>query len=163
MRHLPLGFFTSTTFASQVVYWASPTNPACLSLLASSIAACLLLSPSFLFFCETGLALGKTDNLWEAILGCTPGRSAADHAKRSALCVRMLSMWCSSPLGRVVPIWRNRFGCGRGKCLMSPTGSTLASEFILGSRSSPAKAALSWDCSILWVVKGGWGSFRLGI
>jgi len=30
------------------------------------------------------LALGKTDNLWEATLGCTPGRSVADQANRSA-------------------------------------------------------------------------------
>jgi len=163
MRHLPLGFFTSTTFASQVVYWASPTNPAYLSLLAFSMAACLLLSPSFLFFWETGLALGKTDNLWEATLGCTSGRSAADQAQRSAFRLRIFSMWCSFPSGRVVPIWRNQFCCARGSCLMSPTGSTLASEFILGSRSSPAKAVLDWDCSMLWVVKGVWGSFRLAI
>ena len=46
---------------------------------------------------------------------------------------------------------------------MSPMGSTLASEFILGSRSSPAKDVLVWDCSMLWVVKGGWRSFRLAI
>jgi len=46
---------------------------------------------------------------------------------------------------------------------MSPTGSTLASEVNLGSRSSPAKVAHALDCSMLWVTKGGWGSFRLAI
>jgi len=32
---------------------------------------------------------------------------------------------------------------------MSPTGSTRASEFILGSRSSTAKAVPARDCSML--------------
>jgi len=62
----------------------------------ASIPRCLLLSSRFLFFWETGLALRKTDNLWEATLGCMPGRSAADQAKRSTFRLRICSMWCSS-------------------------------------------------------------------
>jgi len=163
MHHFPLDFLTSTTLASQVVYWASPTKPACFSLSASAIVACLLLSPSFLFFWETGFVFGKTDNRWAAILGWTRGRSAADQAKRLAFYLSTCSMWRSFPSGREVPIWKKWSYCSSGSSLVSPMGSSRASEFILGSKSLPARMVRARDYSMLWVVRGGCGSFRLAM
>jgi len=72
-------------------------------------------------------------------------------------------MWRSSPSGREVPIWRKWSCCSSGSCLVSPTGSSRASEFILGSKSSSARMVRARDCSMLWVVRGGCGSFRLAM
>ena len=55
MRHFPLLFFTSTTFASHSGYWTSLMWPAARSFCVSSLIAYLLSSLNFLLLCRTGL------------------------------------------------------------------------------------------------------------
>jgi len=72
----------------------------------------------------------------------TPGRSAADQAKRSVLLIRMGVMVARSLEFKLVPrLIEWPLGSCRGE--VSSTGSRRTSRPILGSRSSPDRAMLA--------------------
>ncbi|MCI52703.1 hypothetical protein A2U01_0073949, partial [Trifolium medium] len=73
--HLPLAFFTITTFANQVGYSISVKKPASFNFLTSSSTTFLLSSPSLCFLCDTGLTFGNKDSLWVMMPSLIPGMS----------------------------------------------------------------------------------------
>jgi len=110
-----------------------------------------------------GLASLNTESLCATIFGSTPGRSTAVQAKRSAFFLRVFSIAFSPALSIVVPICREWFGWPNGRGLVSPIGSILASLLTRGSRSSAWMVIAVCVFSMLLVVRGGYGSFKLAI
>jgi len=81
------------------------------------------------------------DSLWDATRGSTPGRSAADQAKRFVLFMRMgVIMTRLSEFKPVPRLIEWPLGSSRGE--VSSTGLRRTSRPTLGSRSSPDKAML---------------------
>jgi len=91
------------------------------------------------------------DSLWDATRGSTPGRSAADQAKRSVLYMRMSVMMARSSEFKPVPrLIEWSLGSSRGE--VSSTGSRRTSRPTLGSRSSPDRAMLEPGGRSMWLV-----------
>jgi len=86
MRHFLLAF--STTLASDVAYLASLLNPTFNNLSTSTLVACFLSSPIFLFFYEILLTPLKIDKQYYVILGLTLGRLVVVHENKSPLAIR---------------------------------------------------------------------------
>jgi len=91
------------------------------------------------------------DSLWDATRGSTPGRSAADQAKRYVLLMRMGVMMAHSSEFKSVPrLIEWSLGSFRGE--VSSTGSRRTSRPTLGSRSSPVRAMLEREGRLIWLV-----------
>jgi len=88
------------------------------------------------------------DNLWDATRGSTPGKSAADQAKRFVLLTKIGVMMARSSKFKPVPkLMEWPFGSSRGE--VSSTASRRTSRPTLGSRSSPDRAMPEPDgCSM---------------
>jgi len=124
-HHLHISFFTKTTLASQLIYCASPMNPAFRSFVASTLAANLIFSPNFLFFSETYLASLKIDSQWTAIWGLPLRKSATDQTKRSVLYFKVVSITTSCDFN-LDPTFRFLSSVS-SKLLVSVTGFILQS------------------------------------
>jgi len=91
------------------------------------------------------------ENLWDATKGSTPGRSAADHAKRSMLLMRMGVMMAHSSEFKPVPrLIEWPLGSFRGE--VSSIGSRRTSRPTLGSRSLSDRAMLEPGGRSMWLV-----------
>jgi len=91
------------------------------------------------------------DSLWDATKGSTPGKSAADQAKRSVLLTRIgVMMACSLEFKLVPKLMEWPLGSSRGE--VSSTGSRQTSRPILGSRSSLDRAMPEPDDHSMWLV-----------
>jgi len=91
------------------------------------------------------------DNLWDATRGSTPGRSAADQAKRSVLLTRIGVMMARlSEFNPVPRLMEWPFGSSRGE--VSSTGSKRTSRPTLRSRSSPDRAIPEPGGRSMWLV-----------
>jgi len=91
------------------------------------------------------------DSLWDATRGSTPGRSAADQAKRFVLLVRMGVMMARSSEFKPVPrLIEWPLGSSKGE--VSSTGSRRTSRPTLGSRSSPDSAMSEPGGRSMWLV-----------
>jgi len=91
------------------------------------------------------------DSLWDATRGSTPGKSAADQAKRSVLLTRIGMMMVRSSEFKLVPKLKERpLGSSRGE--VSSTGSRRTSRPTLGSRSSPDRAMPELGGCSMWLV-----------
>jgi len=91
------------------------------------------------------------DSLWDATRGSTPGRSAADQAKRSVLLMRMGVMMTRSLEFKPVPrLMEWPLGSSRGE--VSSTGSRRTSRPTLGSRSSSDRAMPKPGGRLMWLV-----------
>jgi len=79
------------------------------------------------------------DSLWEVTRGSTPGKSAADQAKKLVLLTRIGVMMARSSRFKLVPkLMEWPLGSSKGE--VSSTGSRRTSRPTLGSRSSPNRA-----------------------
>jgi len=79
------------------------------------------------------------DNFWDATRRSTPGKSAADQAKRSVLLTRIGVIMARSLEFKLVPkLMEWPLGSSRGE--VSSTGSRRTSRSTLESRSSPDRA-----------------------
>jgi len=91
------------------------------------------------------------DSLWEATRGSTPGKSAADQAKRFVLLTRIgVMMARSSEFNPVSKLMEWPLGSSRGE--FSSTGSGQTSRPTLGSRSSPNRAMPELGGRSMWLV-----------
>jgi len=79
------------------------------------------------------------DNLWDATLGSTPGKSAADQEKRFVLLTRVgVRMSRCSGCKPMLSLMVRPLGSSRG--MISSIGLRRTSRPTLGSRSSPDRA-----------------------
>jgi len=83
--------------------------------------------------------------------GSTPGRSAADQAKRFVLLMRMGVIVARSSEFKPVPKLME-WPLGSSKGVVSSTGSRRTSRPILGSRSSPDRAMRELGGCSIWLV-----------
>ena len=91
------------------------------------------------------------DSLWDAIRGSTPGKSAADQAKRSVLLTRIGVMMARSSEFNLVPkLMEWPFESSRGE--VSSTGSRRTSRPTLGSRFLPDRAMSEPGGRSRWLV-----------
>jgi len=87
------------------------------------------------------------DNLWDATRGSTPGKSAADQAKRSVLPTRTGMIMARSSEFNPMP---RPYGSSTGE--VSSTSSRRTSRPTLGSRTSPDRAILELGGGSMWLV-----------
>jgi len=91
------------------------------------------------------------DNLWDATRGSTPGKSAADQAKRFVLLTSIGVMMARSSEFKLVPkLIEWPFGSSRGE--VSSTGLRRTSRPTLGSGSSPDRVMSELGGHSMWLV-----------